>query len=467
MQIKSNTLKGITLFLCSIIILAITNVFMNIDVLALATYIAFLIFIYKTNGQILLKYLFMFVMFSYHIVSVFWVENNYVYFYNLQESSYRSGAFLPLLSSYMIFFAVLLILESNSKSLILEKSLYFKQKRIGIKIGNMFLSEKNKIRILTLLLMFSVVFMLFRMRNFFFYGMGGINRFTYRASVFTGLDEKFYTYISWLLPLPLLASNLKMRKRAIAFLAIYCLYMIWVGDKFGSLFMAFYIFILTTWVTRGIDKKAVKKIILIAIIALITLMAFIAFQVLYERGSWNEVLIYFNNRLTGGQSDLWWKIYSSDNNNGWRITEFIKDEISAIFITPSAIQNYNFGIYKMMKIAAPQWVVTNYLNSGIRFAASTQASLFYYFKLTGVYLGSFVLGILCFVFVNKAISAYRNTDIIRSICYTMLISKWYQVMAMSDITMVGNTTTLIAIVVLFYLHFSQQRHSKRNEYKCC
>lgn len=467
MQIKSNTLKGITLFLCSIIILAITNGFMNIDVLALATYIAFLIFIYKTNGQILLKYLFMFVMFSYHIISVFWVENNYVYFYNLQESSYRSGAFLPLLSSYMIFFAVLLILESNSKSLILEKSLYFNKKRIGIKIGNMFLSEKNKIRILTLLLMFSVVFMLFRMRNFFFYGMGGINRFTYRASVFTGLDEKFYTYISWLLPLPLLASNLKMRKRAIAFLAIYCLYMIWVGDKFGSLFMAFYIFILTTWVTRGIDKKAVKKIILIAIIALITLMAFIAFQVLYERGSWNEVLIYFNNRLTGGQSDLWWKIYSSDNNNGWRITEFIEDEISAIFITPSTIQNYNFGIYKMMKIAAPQWVVTNYLNSGIRFAASTQASLFYYFKLTGVYLGSFVLGILCFVFVNKAISAYRNTDIIRSICYTMLISKWYQVMAMSDITMVGNTTTLIAVVVLFYLHFSQQRNAKRNKYKCC
>lgn len=454
MKIKKKTLICDFGFVILVVVFSLLNIVVNMDYISLIVYLGFLYFIYKTNPKMLLKYLFMFVMFSYHIISVFMVENSSVYFYNLQTQSYRSGAFIPLLLSYMLYFSVLLLMEENRNSRILErgdkKALNVSK---GFNINGFSLSGKMGVRIISLFLFAAITFMLFRLRNSFFYNMGGINRFVYRNSNFTALDEKFYTYITWLLPIPFLGNDAKTKRRALAFLAIYCIYMIWVGDKFGSLFIAFYIFVLATWVKGNPNRNAVKRIIIVAGAVLALLMVFISFQVLYERGAWSEVLTYFNNRITGGQSDLWWKIYSSNSSNGWRVGEFFRDEVSAIFCIPSNIMDYNFGIYKMMKVTAPSWVVSNYLSNGIRFAASTQASLFYYFKYTGLYFGSIILGILCFILVNKAINAYRKMDILRSICYTMLITKWYQVMAMSDITMIGNTTTIMAVIVLTFLHF--------------
>ncbi|MCR0326672.1 DUF6418 domain-containing protein [[Clostridium] innocuum] len=462
MKIQYNVFKISLYFFSLIIAVSILNIFINMDFLALIIYVFFLIFIYKTKPKMFLKYLFMLVMFSYHIISVFMVENYKIYFYNLQMESHRTGAFLPLLTSYMILFIVLILLEANKNSHILKSqnaANMLNGKRL-IKIGNLVIDDKTKIRLFSILIFAIVFYMIFRLRNSFFYNMGGINRFIYREKLFTSFDEKLYTYIPWLLPIPLISKNKKINKQAFVFFILYCTYMIWVGDKFGSLFMGFYIFILATWITNGIDKKKVKKLIVIAILILVFLMLFIAFQVLYERGSWSEVLVYFNNRLTGGQSDLWWRIYSTSKDSGFHFTEFLQDEVSAIFSRPVNIMEYNFGIYKMMRLAAPQEVIHNYLSLGIRFAASTQASLFYYFKYIGLYLGSIVLGILCFFLVNKMITSYKNAHVICSVCYTMLLYKWYLIMSMSDITMIGNSTTILALFVLAFLYMSKKRKHK-------
>lgn len=462
MRISKKILLIDLLFIALVVIFSILNIVVNMDYISLIVYFAFLYFIYRTNSRILLKYLFMFVMFSYHIMSVFIVENSSVYFYNLQTQSYRSGAFIPLLLSYMLFFSVLLLMEENKNSKILMDEDESRRKtNIDFNLNGFKLSGKVGVRIISFLLFVAIAFMLFRLRDSFFYNMGGINRFIYRANNFTVLDEKFYTYIMWLLPIPFLGNDEKTKRRALSFFVVYCIYVIWIGDKFGSLFMAFYIFVLATWVKGNLNKKRVKQIIFASIIILAIFMIFISFQVFYERGSWNEVLTYFNNRLTGGQSDLWWKIYSSDSSNGWRVGEFFSDEVSSILSIPDNIMEYDFGIYKMMKVTAPSLVVTNYLSNGIRFAASTQASLFYYFKYTGLYLGTIILSIFCFILVNKAICAFKRMDIIRSICYTMLVSKWYQIMAMSDITMLGNTTTILAVLILLFMHWYNVKKNTR------
>lgn len=461
MRINKKTFAIDLAFVILVAAFSILNVVVNMDYISLIVYFTFLYFIYRTNSKMLLKYMFMFVMFTYHIMSVFIVENSSVYFYNLQTQSYRSGAFIPLLLSYMLYFSVMFLMEENKNSKILIEKYGNKWKTsTGFSINGFKLSSKMGVKIISFVLFAAIAFMVFRLRDSFFYNMGGINRFIYRSSTFTALDEKFYTYIAWLLPIPLLGNDAKTRRRALGFFIVYCIYMIWVGDKFGSLFMAFYIFVLATWVKGSLDKKKVKKIIFASAVVLGVLMAFISFQVLYERETWSEVLTYFNNRLSGGQSDLWWKIYSSDSSNGWRVGEFFSDEVYAIFSIPDNIMEYEFGIYKMMKVTAPSWVVTNYLSNGTRFAASTQASLFYYFKYTGLYLGSIISGIFCFILVNKAINAYKRMDIIRSVCYTMLISKWYQIMAMSDITMLGNMTTIIAVLILIFMHYYKGKETK-------
>jgi len=350
----------------------------------------------------------------------------------------------------MIGFMLLLLLESNNNSKLRRKVQYSEQTYLSF--GEIKLSREKVVKVVTTILILLTIIMIARIGKNGFYSMGGIDRFEYRDNTFSGFDSKFYTYISWFLPIPLMCANNGMKKRAWFFFAIYCFYLVWIGDKFGSLFMAFYFLLLVNWSTKELNKKMIGKVIVLAFLALLALMLFIAYQVFYERGSMLEVFEYFNHRLAGGQSDLWWGVFSQEKNGWWRIGEFAKDELSAVFTQPDSWMDYNFGIYKMMRVTAPNGVVNNYLSRGIRFAASSQASLFYYFKYTGLYVGSIGIFVLYYQVVNRAVNAYRSNDLIRTVCYTMLISKVIQLTTMSAIDMLGNTTTLLCIMVLFFMY---------------
>ena len=93
--------------------------------------------------------------------------------------------------------------------------------------------------------------------------MGGIDRFAYRAINFTRFDEKFYTYISWFLPIPFIGGDSKNEKLGFLFFALYFVYLLWVGDKFGSLFIALYFLVLVFVVTKEYSTKVYNKIFLI------------------------------------------------------------------------------------------------------------------------------------------------------------------------------------------------------------
>lgn len=457
LRINKNITKWIVLFSILIVVMNIMNLFINMDFISLALYFSLLLFIYKVNRKIIIKYMFMFVMFTYHICSVFTIENFPDYIDNLQKMSYHSGAFLPLLTSYFIGFLLLFILECNKNSKLLSENNIYNTYSKQLKFGSRILSNKTIIKYMTVVLTIITLVMIARIFGNGFYSMGGIDRFEYRAYVFSMFDQKFYTYISWFLPIPLICANNGMKKRAYFFFGIYCFYLIWVGDKFGSLFLAFYFYLLVNWATKNLDKKKINQLLIIIILVLIALMIFISFQVLYERGSVLEIYEYFDNRLKGGQSDLWWGVFTQEKWGTWKISEFARDEIPAIFSQPNSWLDYNFGIYKMMRVTAPSWVVTNYLSRGVRFAASTQASLFYYFKYTGLYLGGLAMFALYFWTVNHAITAYRKSDMIEAVCYTMLISKAIQLTTMSAIDMLGNSTTILCLIILIVKKQQEQK----------
>lgn len=451
MKIEKQSLKIISVFYMIFFILWCIRFFYNVDLVLLMTYFVLLIYIIRNKESFIIKYLFMIVMFSYHLLSVFIAENSNIYFFNLMQSSSYTGAFFPLLMYYVLFFSIIFLMEKNNN--LESRSEY----RVNIKFSNFNISEKNKVRLLSFVLILITFYMVMQMKKLGFYSLGGVDRFDFRANNFTGLDEKFYTYISWLLPVPLLAYNIKMKGRALLFFILYIVYLVFVGDKFGSIFIAVYFYFLVTWVTKKINKKKLNKFIISITVIFILFFLFISFQVFYERGSWDEVITYFNNRLTGGQSDLWWSIYNSEKHSGWHISEFINDELGAIFFQPANMLDYNFGIYKMMKVAAPPSVVYAYLSRGIRFAASTQASLFYYFKYFGLFTGAIIFGLCTYYFVNKAVFSYKNNEIIKSVIFTMFISKLIQIMTMSNITVIGDITTIFGLIVLICLHMLKRK----------
>lgn len=448
--ISKKTLIFVAFTIISYCILFVLNALnINVDILGTLIYIGLIAFIAIKNKGILIKYMLFIVVFTWHIGSVLFVENNNTFLYNLQKTTYRLGAFIPLLCFYLIGFLTILVLESNRNSILLSAvenaqdlsaESFDKSKVLG-------LSVKSRLRVLSSIYFVLIAFMLFRLRSKGYYSMGGIDRFDYRNAVFSFLDMKLYTYIAWFLPISLRISDYGMKKRAFFFFAIYVFYLIWVGDKFGSLFNAFYFCLLTIWATKRINKQTFRRLLCLIASVLALLMIYISYQVLYERGNIYEIGIYFSRRLTGGQSDLWWGIYRIEKGGGWRIAEF-SDELKAIFTQPASVFDYNFGIYKMMRITAPSAIINNYLSRGVRFAASTQASLFYYFKYTGLIFGAIILFSLVFFIVNHAIIAYKTGDIIESICYTMFLSKTITLIQMSEIDMIGNITTIVGILVL-------------------
>jgi len=454
MKISKNSFKVLLPFYLFFTILGVINLFMNVDILLLALFFFFLIRICLKSKTYIMKYMFMVVMFSYHVLSVFISDNLNIYFYNLMKSSYHSGALFPLLIYYILFFSVIYLLEMRNKN---ELDIENQKTPLQFKISGMSITPKMKVRYMSLILIGIMIYMVLRMKSIGFYSLGGIDRFQFRATYFNEVDEKFYTYISWLLPIPLLGNNLQMKKQAIFFLILFFAYMIFVGDKFGSFFIAIYFYFLVTWATRNIDKKMIKKFFAIVVVLMAILLSFVVFQVMYERGSWEEVIIYFNNRLSGGQSDLWWGVFSTEKDSTWHLKEFFLNEVSAIFSKPNNIMEYNFGIYKMMRVTAPASVVSTYLSNGSRFAASTQASLFYYFKYTGLIIGAICLGMATYYLVTKVVRAYQNNDIIKTVLYTMFVSKLIQIMMMSDITMISNVTTIVGFIALLIVSSLEKR----------
>ena len=244
----NSTLKIVIGYLLSITFLFILNFTINVDGIALIVYISYLFFLLARKKTIIVKYLLFIISYTYHIISVFIVETSPTMLFNLRRMSYRNGAFVPLVFGYLLLFFTITLLESNSNSKLLNTG--GNRKSIGLKIGGEKLTDKTKIKILTFIMILFTVIIIARIRNLGFYSMNGIDRFEYRSIVFSNLDNKFYTYILWFIPIPLLAKNIGMKKRAFIFILIYIFYLLWIGDKFGSLFTLFYLYVLVCWSTK-------------------------------------------------------------------------------------------------------------------------------------------------------------------------------------------------------------------------
>lgn len=427
------------------------------DICILLLYIFFVLISIFFCKEIVLKYLFMYVMFSYHILSVFIVENYSIYFKNLLETSYRTGALAPLVTFYIIYFSTIFVLERNNHNKFQNCDI---KREYQYFLSFTSMSNRKRVKTISIILLLIVAMVLFKKRNIGFYSMNSIDRFDYAALTFSLFDTKFYTYIPWLLPVPLIAKNLGMKKIGYIFFALYLFYMIWVGDKFGSLFIAFYIFVLVTWTTKQLSKKKFWQMTMICGGAIVALMIFISLQVKYQWGHWSDIPIYFAHRLTGGQSDIWWKIFSMGDGINWRPGEFVKDEMTALITTPDRAMDYTFGIYKMMRVTAPKSVVDTYLRRGIRFAASTQATLYYYFDYLGLFVGSFMLAVLGQWIVDRAISSYRSSNIIKSVCYTMFLTKYISIIQMSEFRFLTSKTTLIAGFILLVTKILNRQYKR-------
>lgn len=420
------------------------------DCIAFGLFVAYLLFSYLTNFKALIKYLYFIVLALYHLLSVLIVNTQQTYLFNIHIFTYDNGSFFPLLIYYCIEFSVIFYFDRK-----------FEQ-AANLKAGVLSPRAIRWVKFISVILIAITAAMAIRMIQNGYFSMGGMDRFEFRSSSnWTSLDERYYTWIVWLLPIPLIAGLYGNRSIAIVFSVAYIAYLLLVGDKFTSLFQFANFFMWVCVCSRDITKKMANRVVAGLLVLFCVLFGYIAIQVGFERGfSIDEITEYYENRLTGGQSDLWWTVYENNPGGELHIDE-LSDELSAIVSQPNNPLEYNFGIYKMMRVAAPADVVDYYLSHGSRFTASGQASLFYYFGYPGLYLGAIAIGAIYPFVINRALGAYRRQDIVQSICYTVIVTKLGLLFSMSDVTVFGQTTFIAAIAIIFFTNYLRNTKSLR------
>ena len=86
--------KRIFLFLAVLLVVysvlfALNTIGMNVDILGIVLYLTLLVFIFRNNKGILIKYMYFFVMFTWHLGSVVFVDNFATYLFTPSPSAFK------------------------------------------------------------------------------------------------------------------------------------------------------------------------------------------------------------------------------------------------------------------------------------------------------------------------------------------------------------------------------------------
>lgn len=347
---------------------------------SLLVFAGFFVYLLKNKSIFILKYgAFVFASFA-NIVGCALVELlPGVWLPELQTYSYFYGSLPLIIMAWGLFFFVAIFADSKMESYL---NVVFP------------VARKNPIRLLPYLnfAVFALVLYLFVMAlpNPSF-GLG-IDRFAYSDEFITGLWSAADTFIKFLIIIPLLAIRKDCSKVGVVSVALYLIYLLWIGSKFGEFF---YVACLAVFVFYDeilkLDRAMLNKVVAGAcgVLVFLLVLSGIAFSLTSSKPVGD---FYFERMAQQGQ--LWWATY--DKSKDQVHLEDFKNEISALSVTSS--DNYyigaNHGIYKIMYLNAPSYIVDSKLSTGSRYTEAGFACAFYY----GSYLGLFLFaGLMAFV----------------------------------------------------------------------
>ena len=425
----------------------------NMDLYIMMIYIALIVWIGVKRRTVFLKYFFLIFGSSWQIISVFAVENTNMYMPNLKQISYRTGSFFPLVLVNIIAFSFLLCIEARKKTNIKSatqfvKFLPFKKYKAGD------YKRRTRYRLYAVAIgLLALVFVLDISRQNY-YTSGASDRFYYSLAL-KAITYSFYGYLLFLYPILTINAYKNGKAKPLwIFTFLYGLYILLIGQKFGPFVQIFYFLLLTYYLPfkEELVKKYYKKILMGIFVILALGLIFSLWQMSLEKGSIGAGLEQLRNRIFNGQGDIWWGIYSKYSSEGLHIGE-ISDEFAAFGNSNILQYDRNYGIYKMMKLVAPNSVVLYYSQRGARFTASTDASIYYYFGLFGLILFRMVLMIVAKFLVDHIVKACKKSHGLEAVLYVWLMTHYLNLYSMSSFDLPFSKSAILCYLLLLCLHF--------------
>ena len=431
----------------------------NADLFILITWFSFCLYLFLADLGFFLKYIIYFYEYITNILGVFIIENKEIYLYELGVDSYRIGSLWLITFIHWLFFFVCYICDNH-----IENGLARFHSNIEFKINKV---KINKILLSSVCVLFGLLLAYMMLKT-----VGNsasdlqVDRFTYRNEFITGAWGIIHDNLYILLPAIVMLIILGYKKTGFALIALYFLYMVRTGNKFGAFITTFTLFIpwiVTRYKLQRINIKNLKKVFFLGII----IISFVTFTLYYfmsrTYGTNSDVFLeYIYNRLSQ-QGQMWWALFGKEYGNGMHLDELGKSIGSLFSLNKNVIENYDYGIYKIMKMVMPSSLFQAKVESYSRYAFSTEASFYYYFKTPGLIFFTIILALQSTFIVNWYWKRVKGSNVI----YTLVAGLFYvinvSVITQSDFNVMFSKRNFVIVMIylcILLLGYKKKRIAK-------
>ena len=264
----------------------------------------------------------------------------------------------------------------------------------------------------------------------------GVDRFQYAARYTVSGVLLIVDHISTILIIfPILSIMYGDKLLGSLAIVLYALYYLWIGNKFGPFFTLMCVCLLVCY--KSILKKGKRFLRNVARTSYLFFSLIFIYAIVFTTSNSNFDVVSYVMQRGAQQGQLWWKTYDLCEDM-IHLKEF-GDEFQAIIDNKVVISENvgsKNGIYRIMYLCAPEYVVNNKLMTGSRYTEAGHASAYYYFGTIGAVFFSIIMGFLFALIINSFLKALNYKEYIKS----MIILRFF-------------TFTRIAVSMFVFLDF--------------
>lgn len=401
-NIEKRTIYYFISFICLIICCFFSD-YKIASYVSFAIYIAYIVVIILNSPRVIFKYLYFFFMMVANVLGCFICEFGDLYLIEIETNTHYVGALPVLVLAQLVFFTCIYERETKtgnksllfySRSRINERTLFFLNCFVFILYGLLFVH----------ILPYSALNM-------------NVDRMTFASMEYNG---GIWNYLSkWtqffiVIPIGCIVytKNKGYKAFGIITLFVYCLYYLWIGNKFGPFFSLFCVFCMLMFSRLDIKEKTIKRVFLIVIAAMLAFVFAAAYIFTNYQSKGTDIIYYLQKRLAE-QGQLFWKTYEASAGK-YHISE-ISTEISGQLHSANNAEELlgaKYGIYNIMYLCAPKQRVDGVILYGSRYTEAGYASAYYYFGIIGCILFAMIVARLIVLVTNAVATSTRNNNLL-------------------------------------------------------
>lgn len=416
--------------------------------------ILYYINLYLFNKRFILRFFYILFYITTNIFGVFIIENFQIYLNELGYYSYPANSLLTIIIAHIFFIETLKYYSIKNN---VSKKIHESDNIIYILSNKITIKQLTLIKILLIGAFILNVILFLQVIDKPFFKLK-VDRFLYEELYLNPLSDLLTNLYLYIAPVISIYYFKTKDKKVFILISSIFIYLFWIGHKFSYYLDLSYMLLLPVIVSIPYKKlKGIFGKLIVTIVCLLMLVFFQSF-VIWNRGL-GESFEYVSMRLAQ-QGQMWWAVYGNEKTKENNLDE-LTDEIRTYFnnnITEE--EKLNSGIYKMMKMVTSVDIFNQKVNvKKSRYAYSTQATIYYYFKFIGLLIFSIVSGIWYFIVNEQLIKNMMKLKIIESILWARISIVTARALLQSDFDKLFSIQTIVILFVITFIRLLEKNNS--------